>query len=235
MSIKVAIADDHRLVAESLKTMLERKDPTIDVVFVAADGDEAVRKVTDTVPDVLLMDLRMPRVDGVAAIRAISATHPSVRVVALTTFEDDELVFGALDAGACGYVLKDMTSEELVKCVHQAARGEAPLSPRVAAKLVRHTQRTLQGGATGPEDDVRPVARSDTGIEVNESADLTPREREVLTLVAHGLSTAEIASELYISAGTVKNHINAIYQNLDLHSRAELVLFAIEHGYVEGR
>ena len=230
MSVRVAIADDHCLVAESLKTMLERRDPSIEVVHLATDGTGAVEGALRLHPDVVLMDLRMPGMDGVSAIRTITDSCPDIQVLALTTFEDDDLVFGALDAGAGGYLLKDISSEDLVRSVHQAARGEASLSPKVASKVIGLVRGNFHRAAEREPSGAGSAAAAPRGAGVPAGAELTRREIDVVRLVARGYSTAEIAGELCISVGTVKNHINAIYQILDVHSRAELVLYAVERG-----
>ena len=206
--IRVLLADDQRVVREGLGTLLGLLDG-IELVGTAADGEEAVRLATDHAPDVVLMDLRMPRVDGIEATARLAAQLPSTRVIALTTYADDESVLGALRAGARGYLTKDAGAEEIRQAVQAVARGEAALDPAVQHHVV-----AALGEPAAPEL----------------PNDLTPREAEVLALIAEGLTNAEIAERLVVSAATVKSHVNHIFAKIDARDRAQAVVYAYEHG-----
>ena len=212
--IKVALADDQELVRAGFAALLDAEDD-IAVVGEAADGEQAVQVAARTAPDVLLMDIRMPRLDGIEATRRIAA-HPGlggVRVVILTTFELDEYVFEGLRAGAYGFLVKDTDAAELIRAVRVVAAGEALLSPTVTRRLIAEfTSRTVQ-------------ARRLEGVE-----ELTPREREVVTLIASGLSNDEISRKIYVSPSTVKTHAARAMTKLRARDRAQLVVFAYQAG-----
>jgi len=214
--IRVLIADDQTLIREGLETLLGLS-PGIEVVGSAADGEEAVRLVAERSPDVVLMDLRMPRCDGVEATRRITQDYPASRVVVLTTYADDESVFGALEAGALGYLTKDADAQEIQRAIRTVHAGEALLDPSVQLRLIR--------GLRGQEE--TPKKRSAA------PDDLTQREVEVLRLIAGGLSNAEIAQRLFISEATVKTHINNIFSKAGLRDRAQAVVYAIRNGLTE--
>lgn len=203
--IRVAVVDDHALVRAGLEELLEA-DEEIEVVATAADGSEAAAIVERESPDVVLMDLSMPDVDGVEATRRIVASGAETRVVALTSFTDADRVLAALDAGAVGYLLKDSEPDELRRAVHAAARGESPLSPKAAGTLL--------------------AARSDGGG----GAALSPREHEVLALVAEGLPNKLIARRLEISEKTVKAHLTRVYQQIGVSDRTQAALWARRQG-----
>jgi DNA-binding NarL/FixJ family response regulator len=207
MTVRVLLVDDQALFREALATLLEVR-PEIDVVGEAADGEQALRRVVATRPDVVLMDLRMPVLDGIAATRRLRAEHPGVRVLALTTFDGDEEVFAALRAGAVGYLLKDVSGDRLVEAVLAAARGESVLQPSVAAKVVARV-------AEMPEPAAEPVA-----------SPLSDRELEVLRHLAHGRSNREIAAVLFLSEGTVKNHVTSVLSKLGVRDRTQAALRA---------
>lgn len=209
----VVLVDDQALVRDGLRLILELAG--IEVVGEAADGAAGVRLVLDLQPDVALMDLRMPGTDGVEATRRIVAGGARTRVVALTTFQEEELTYGALGAGASGYLLKDAGGERIVDAVRAAADGELPLAPSVAARLV---QAYVRG---------RPQQ-----VLAERLAPLSGRERDVLALVGAGRSNPEIARELYISLATVKSHMRHILAKLDLRDRAHAIVFAHECGLV---
>ena len=213
----VVVADDQQLVREGLRLILELAG--IDVLGEAADGEEAVRLVLDQRPDVVLMDLRMPRVDGIEATRRIHDAGSTTRVLVLTTFEGEELTFRALQAGACGYLLKDAGGARLVSAVEAAAAGEMPLAPEVVARLVASYVRRPP---TAPPGDARLTP-------------LSERERDVLALIGAGRSNPEIAGALFISPATVKTHVRHILAKLDLRDRSQAIVLAHECGLVGER
>lgn len=208
---RVVIVDDQELLREGFRLILERAG--MEVVGEAADGLEAIEVCRATTPDVVLMDVRMPRLDGIEATRRIVAAQPTVRVMALTTFDLDEYVFGAVRAGASGFLLKDASPRDLVHAVEVVARGEAMLSPGL-------TRRLLDRFAAGPS--VRPV----------QLPSVTERETAVLRLIARGLSNSEIARELFLSEATVKTYVSRLLTKLDLRDRVQLAVLAYESGLV---
>jgi DNA-binding NarL/FixJ family response regulator len=217
VTVRVGLADDQRTVREGLELVL-RMLPDVEVVGTAASGAEALALVEATRPDVVLMDLRMPEVDGVEATRRIRAEHPDVRVVVLTTYADDESVFAALKAGARGYLTKDAGSEEIARAIARVAAGEAMLDPTVQARLL---DRFDAAAAFEPAPDER-----------GEVEGLTPREVEVLMLIARGLSNAEIAEHLVVGESTVKTHVNRIFAKTGVRDRAQVVAYAYRAGLV---
>jgi len=220
--IRVLLADDQRVVREGLGSLLGLLDG-IELVGTAADGEEAVALAARHDPDVVLMDLRMPRVDGIEAIRRLTARGERPRAIALTTYADDASVLGALRAGARGYLTKDAGAEEIRAAVVAVARGDAALDPAVQ----HHVVAALSGG--GPAADAAP---GDDGP--GELPDgLTPREAEVLALIAEGLTNTEIADRLVVSAATVKSHVNHIFAKAGVRDRAQAVVYAYEHGLAE--
>src|ERR1700742_2347667 len=208
MSIRVLIVDDQELVRTGFRLFLETQ-PGLDVVGEAGDGEEGIERARTLRPDVVLMDIRMPTMDGVEATARLTsgAIEPAPRVLVLTTFDLDEYVFGALRAGAAGFLLKDAPRERLI---------EAMLSPSITRRLIEDF--------AARSDPIEPPAAV--------LAELTPREREVLVLVAHGLSNAEIAARLVVTEATVKSHVGAVLLKLDLRDRVQAVVFAYEHGIV---
>jgi DNA-binding NarL/FixJ family response regulator len=215
-TIRVVLADDQALVRAGFQALLDAQDD-IDVVGEAADGDEAVVVTRRERPDVVLMDIRMPGTDGLAATRAIGADPvlDAVRVVILTTFELDEYVFEALRAGASGFLVKDTEPTELLRAVRAVAAGDALLSPSV-------TRRLIEAFAATPSE-----AHTDVDLDL-----LTNREREVMALVAGGLTNDEIAERLFVSTATAKTHVNRAMTKLGARDRAQLVVFAYESGLV---
>jgi DNA-binding NarL/FixJ family response regulator len=213
--LRVLIADDQELVRVGFSMILSAQ-PDITVVAEAADGEEAVRSAAALDPDVVLMDVRMPRMDGIEATRRI-CTGGRARVLVLTTFDLDEYVYDALRAGASGFLLKDMRRDELVRAVRVVAAGEALLAPTVTRRLIADVVRR-----TTPESTVddRRLAR------------LTPRETEILRLVARGLSNAEIAADRFVTEHTVKTHVSSLLAKLDLRDRVQAVVLAYESGLV---
>lgn len=212
--IRVLLVDDQALFREALHTLLST---WVDIVVVgeAADGQEALAVAADQKPDVVLMDMRMPGMDGVTAIRHLRKSQPDCRAIVLTTFDDDEYVFDGLRAGAVGYLLKDVSSDKLEEAIRAAARGETFLQPSVAAKVVAEFARL--------EPDQRP-----DGEQLVEP--LSDRELEILRLVADGLSNREIANELVIAEGTVKNHVTSILGKLGVRDRTQAALRARDLG-----
>ncbi|RSM65972.1 DNA-binding response regulator [Amycolatopsis sp. WAC 01376] len=213
MTIRVVIADDQALVRTGLRMILDNADD-IDVVGEAGNGAEAVALVAELDPDVVLMDIRMPEMDGVEATAAIAAAYRT-RVLVLTTFDLDEYVYAALQAGASGFLLKDSLAPDLLAGVRVVADGEATLAPTVTRRLL---DRVVTGLPTSPPDDRLAL--------------LTGREHEVLQQLARGLSNAEIAGLLYLSPGTVKTHVGRILTKLGLRDRVQAVVFAYESGMI---
>ncbi len=221
MSIRVVLVDDQALVRTGFKMILAEADD-IDVVGEAADGDEAEQVVAATQPDVVLMDIRMPGTDGIAATRAIRAAGGSAtpRVLILTTFDLDEYVFSGLRAGASGFVLKDTLAPELLSAIRIIATGESVVAPTVTRRLI---ERFIGHDPAGDQPDRHGPGDLDV---------LTGREREVLALIAGGLSNSEIAARLYLSEGTVKTHVSRVLAKLGLRDRIQAVIVAYETGLV---
>ena len=212
--IRVLIADDQALVRTGFRVILDA-EPDLEVVGEAGDGSETVELVPRKRPDVVLMDIRMPNLDGIEATRRLTALPRAPRVLMLTTFDLDEYVYEALRAGASGFLLKDAGADELLHAVRVVAAGEALLSPSI-------TRRLIADYARRPPASEQPAAL----------AELTPRELEVLRLLARGLSNGEIARELVLGEATVKTHVARVFQKLDLHDRAQAVVLAYETGLV---
>jgi DNA-binding NarL/FixJ family response regulator len=213
--IRVLIADDQRVVREGLALVLGLL-PDVEVAGSASDGDEAVAMAADLVPDVVLMDLRMPRCDGVEAIRQLRERVPATKVVVLTTYADDRSVLDALRAGARGYLTKDAGGAEIRHALRQVLDNQAVIDPAVQ----HHVVDAIVTGS--PARDRRPLAPLPAG--------LTRREAQVLSLIATGMSNTEIAAELAVSEGTVKSHINHLLAKIDARDRAQAVTFAYQHG-----
>ena len=213
--VRVLLVDDDDLMRAGLRSVLS-SDETIDVVGEAGDGRDAVECVRKLGPDVVLMDVRMPNLDGIAATREVLDARPEAKVVILTTFEEDDYIFGALRAGASGFLLKRTSPEDLIGGLHTVAAGDSLLSPSVTRRVVER-----MAGQPDPAPDAAARARLQ---------DLTPREREVLELVARGLSNSEIATAFVIEESTVKTHVKRILMKLRLRDRVQAVIFAYESG-----
>jgi DNA-binding NarL/FixJ family response regulator len=225
-AVTVVVADDQSAVREGLVLLLGTL-PGITVAGQAADGEEAVELVAATRPQVVLMDLNMPRCDGVAATARITAEHQETRVVVLTTYADDESIIGALRAGALGYLTKDATRAEIGRAVQAAAAGQAVLDPAVQRRLldaaVRAPEAAQAAGAAASGPGTVPA-----GTDLSE---LTPREVDVLRLMAEGQSNREIARTLFVSEATVKTHVNRIFAKTGSRDRAQAIRYAYNHGY----
>lgn len=239
---RVVVADDQTVVREGI-VMLLGLLPGIEVVGAAADGEEAVRLVAERGPDVVLMDLRMPRCDGVEATRRIRAEHPGTQVVVLTTYDDDDSLFPALRAGARGYLTKDAGGEEIARVIADVTDGKAGLSPALQARVLEKlTAREAEEAKGAREADRAERAKEAEGARGRRGAGrrqgdtpelpdgLTVREAEVLALVAAGLSNTEIAGRLHVSMATVKTHINNLFAKTGVRDRAQAVGYAYRHG-----
>jgi DNA-binding NarL/FixJ family response regulator len=206
------LADDHRMLREGLRRSMT--DQGFEVVGEARDGDEAIRLAEELQPEVILMDVTMPEVDGVEATRQIKLAYPDIRVVMLTMHADQEVLASAMRVGASGYLVKDCSTDEIATAIRDVAGGKTALSPQLAASMLEEVRR-LDQPAANEEDRV-----------------VTKREEEVLQLIANGYSTTEVADQLYISQKTVKNHLASIYQKLDARDRTQAVLQAVRMGIV---
>jgi DNA-binding NarL/FixJ family response regulator len=228
--IRVLLVDDQTLLRESFRRLLELEGGNLRVVGAAGDGQEALalteRLAREGIaPDVVLMDVRMPRMDGVQATRQLLVRFPRTRVMMLTTFDDEEYVVEGLRAGATGYLLKDASADQLIEAIHAVHRGEAPLQPSVAAKLVARLAHTPVVSAPAP------VSPSPSAMApMLPGTELTEREREILALIARGQSNREIGETLFITEGTVKNHVSNILSKLGLRDRTQAAIWAREHG-----
>jgi DNA-binding NarL/FixJ family response regulator len=214
MTVRVILADDQQLIRTALRMVMADLDD-VEVVGEAATGEEAVALTEELGPDVVVMDIRMPGMDGIEATRRITAGTAEARIVVLTTFDDDDYVYGALRAGASGFLVKDMGLDDIIGAVRVVAAGDALIAPSVTRRLIQDFA-TRPGPARG--------RRELTGI--------TDREREVLTLVGSGLSNAEIAAELFLSVATVKTYLTRLLTKLDARDRVQLVIMAYEAGLV---
>lgn len=212
MAVQVLVVDDHRVVRAGLVALL-KQSPSLDVVGEAGNGEEAVRLAGELQPDVVLMDMQMPVMTGVEATQRIKAQWPVIQVLVLTTYDDDELIWGGLQAGAKGYLLKDAPPEELLQGIKAVAAGQSLLPPQIAAKLM---QVISQGGPAKGEP----------------ADQLTERELEIVQLMARGAANKEIAAALFISENTVKTHISNLFQKLDVRDRTEAVTRALSRGLI---
>ena len=220
---RLVIADDQAMVRAGFAALLGAQ-PDLEVVGQAADGEEAVRMALSLVPDVVLMDVRMPAMNGIDATAAIAAAGIATRVLMLTTFDIDDYVFQALQAGASGFLLKDALPAELVEAVRVVAGGEGLLSPRLTRLVI---ERFARSGGAGAGQESAPARRARADLD-----ELTQRENEILVLVAQGLSNGEIARSLFLAEQTVKTHVSRIFTKLGLRDRAQAVILAYERGLV---
>lgn len=229
-SIQVLVVDDQVLVREGLAIILNSQ-PGIQVVAQAEDGRQAVKLAAQLEPDVILMDIRMPLMDGIKATRQIKETHPQIQVIILTTYSEDELIFEGLRAGAVGYLLKDITRNQLAEAVRGAARGEAQIDPAIASQVLVEFQRMANA--------LRRLGRQPTRLTDSTLDDLapmetlTPREETILRLLTEGLTNAGIAERIHLSEGTVKNYVSEILSKLHANDRTHAVVLAIKHGLLD--
>jgi DNA-binding NarL/FixJ family response regulator len=226
--VRVLIADDQKVVREGLVSLLSLL-PGIDVVGAAIDGDDAVRQAVRLRPDVVLMDLNMPRCNGVEATERLREAQPQSRVVVLTTYSDDAWVFSALQAGAWGFLTKDAGADEIHRAIATVAAGQAQLDPSVQRRLLDALRSGERLAVADPAADAAGAGAA-ASAQARPPDELTPREIEVLAHIAAGLSNAEIAATLFVSEATVKTHINHIFTKTGLRDRAQLVGYAFRHG-----
>jgi DNA-binding NarL/FixJ family response regulator len=217
-TIRVLVVDDQALVREGIASLLKIQ-PGIEVVGTAEDGHQAVSLTTEYLPDLVLMDIRMPGMDGIDAAKAILGDREDIKILMLTTLEDEEYIVKSLSAGACGYLLKDIPASDLAQAIRLAHKGIYQLAPTVAGKLVQFQE---EKGRQVVQDEVR-----------ERIADLTPRELDVLRLIGTGATNREIADTLYLSEGTVKNVVSNIFGKLGVHDRVQAAIAAIRGGLVE--
>lgn len=212
--IRILICDDQDLVCEGLRAILST-DPDFEVVGVAHDGSQALELIPQTAPQIVLMDLKMPVMNGIQATRHIHDEHPDIKVLVLTTYAEDQWVFDAIRGGAAGYLLKDTPREDLIAAIKDTVAGKTYIDPEVAGKLFDH------------------VAQKTTGPNTAIIAELSERERDVLRLLARGLSNADIAARLYLSEGTVRNYVSSIFAKLEVTDRTQAAVLAIRYGVVD--
>ena len=231
--IRVLVVDDQRLMRDGIASLLEMQD-TIEVVGTASNGQEAIERAVSLRPDVILMDVRMPVMDGVVATGQVRRQLPSCRILMLTTFDDEEYIIDALRAGASGYLLKDLPAPDLASAVQAVYKGIYQLDPVVASKVIASLSRPQTFDSTKQSLSVTSSAStmSEAGVAPTRSADLTGREVEVLRLIANGATNREIAERLVISEGTVKNHISNILSRLGLRDRTQAAIYARENGWL---
>lgn len=224
--LRLLIADDQPLIRRGLSLMLAA-EPGIDVVGQAADGQEAIDRAVQLQPDVVVMDLQMPRVSGVVATREITARLPGTRVVVLTTFDDDELVFEAIRAGAHAYLLKDATEDQVLDTIRAAHRGEPRLSPSIARKVMDRLRQLPRNDAASATEAAAPLPPSAaTAPPLRPAEPLTDKEARILDLIAQGRSNKQIAAAVFLAEGTVKNYVSRIMDKLHAESRLDLAMWA---------
>ena len=212
--IKVLVAEDQELVRKSLEIILGNQD-TIELIGAVSNGQEVIRFIRGSLPDIIIMDIRMPKMDGVTCTRIIKDQYPHVKIIILTTFDDDEYIFKALRDGASGYLLKGISVDELITAIHKVYKGSAMINEDIASKVVNL---------------FADIAKSKLYIEVNElgKKDINTTEKKIITLVSQGLSNKEIAGELSLSEGTVRNYLSNILEKLNLRDRTQLAIWAIQ-------
>ena len=212
--IKVLVAEDQELVRKSLEIILGNQE-TIELIGAVSNGQEVIRFIRGSLPDVIIMDIRMPKMDGVTCTRIIKDQYPQVKIIILTTFDDDEYIFKALRDGASGYLLKGISVDELITAIHKVYKGSAMINEDIASKVVNL---------------FADIAKSKLYIEVNElgKKDINTTEKKIITLVSQGLSNKEIAGELSLSEGTVRNYLSNILEKLNLRDRTQLAIWAIQ-------
>lgn len=230
MAIRVLLVDDQALIREGLAIILGAQ-PDIKVVGQAADGQEGVGLAGRLQPDVILMDIKMPRMDGIKATRQIKEDLPETPIIILTTYAEDELVFEGIRAGASGYLLKDITRDQLAEAVRGAARGEAQIDPAVAAQVLAEFQRMANVLRRPARQSPTPSKETETELPPIEA--LTPREETILRLLTEGLTNAGIAARLHLSEGTVKNHVSEILSKLHANDRTHAVVLALKRGLLD--
>jgi len=229
--VRVLVVDDQRLMRDGIASLLEIQD-AIEVVGTASNGKEALEKALSLRPDVILMDVRMPVMDGVVATGQVHRQLPSCRILMLTTFDDEEYVIDALQAGASGYLLKDLPAPDLASAVQAVYKGIYQLDPAVASKVIASLSRPQTLDSAKQAVSVSSSTMSDAGTPSPRPTDLTGREVEVLRLIAKGATNREIAEQLVISEGTVKNHISNILSRLGLRDRTQAAIYARESGWL---
>ena len=212
--IKVLVAEDQELVRKSLEIILGNQD-TIELIGAVSNGQEVIRFIRESLPDIIIMDIRMPKMDGVTCTRIIKDQYPQLKIIILTTFDDDEYIFKALRDGASGYLLKGISVDELITAIHKVYKGSAMINEDIASKVVNL---------------FADIAKSKLYIEVNElgKKDINTTEKKIITLVSQGLSNKEIAVELSLSEGTVRNYLSNILEKLNLRDRTQLAIWAIQ-------
>lgn len=216
--IKVLIADDQELIRQSLQILLGT-EPDIEVIDAVENGKEVIRSIRKEKPDVILMDIRMPEMDGVICTQIIKEHYPNIKIIILTTFDDDEYVFNALKYGASGYLLKGISTKELTDALHKVYQGTAMINGDIASKVVKLFSKMAQGNMT-------------IQIDEQQTADLKNTEWKIISLVGSGLSNKEIAGKLKLSEGTVRNGLSTILNKLDLRDRTQLAIWAVQTGVV---
>lgn len=214
--IKVLIADDQELIRQSLQIVLETREG-ISVIGTAKDGREVIQMLRKEKPDVILMDVRMPEMDGVACTKIIKDAYPEIKIIILTTFDDDEFVFSALKHGASGYLLKGISMDELEKAIHTVCKGGAMINPEIATKVVELFSEMAQGNY-------------DIMIEAQNVEELTDTEWEIIKLVGRGMSNKEISAAMNLSEGTVRNYLSTILNKLNLRDRTQLAIWKVQSG-----
>lgn len=236
MPIRVMVVDDQELIREGLAIILDAQ-PDIEIIGQAADGREAVDLARRHQPDVILMDIKMPHMNGIKATRQIKESHPHTQILILTTYSEDELVFEGVRAGASGYLLKDITRGQLAEAVRGAARGEAQLDPAVAFKVLAEFQRMANVLRRHAPQPPRPDAQSSPSAspaqELPSMEALTQREESILRLLTEGLTNAGIAAKLHLTEGTVKNYVSEILAKLQANDRTHAVVLAIRRGLLD--